>query len=513
MKSRATIFGLGALSAASLLSASLTANGTTLLQQVRDGSQQEALASIKSGSDVNLAESNGTTPLHWAVHNGEPALVDALIKAGANVNAINHYGASPMSEAALLGDDRIIARLLKAGANPESPNADGQTALMVVARSSNVKAAELLLKHGADVNAVEKWRGQTALIWAAAQSQPDMVKLLLDHGADPNARSYLKTGDEHRQITAERRLQWRPPGGLTALIYASREGCVACAKYLVEGGADIDQTDGEGVTALLAAVINMRFDTAKYLVEAGANVNKWSWRGENPLYAAVDVNTVPHGGYPDRPSTDDTSGIEMIRILLEAGANPNLQLKLQPVYRHLKDDRGADRMLNAGATPLLRAAKAFDIPAMELLLKAGALPNLPNRDGTTPVMAAAGLGSNKIDTRGDYATPLVGEYSSKALALLLAYGGDIHQRDNFGRTALHGAAAWGWNETVAFLAAHGADLMATDDSGLTALDNAMGKVSGAFGRGSVGDVHEDTAELLRGLMSGSPQSGAASAGL
>lgn len=470
----------------------------TLLDSIRAGDHAAALQFIADGADVNALESNGTTALHWAVHQGNLALVQELIEAGANVNVTNEYGASPMSEAAVLGAPAIVAALLDAGADPESPNGDGQTALMVVARSSNLESAQHLLDAGADVNATEGWRGQTAVIWAAAQSQPAMLELLLKNGGDPDSRSILNERD--RQISNERRFQWRPAGGLTALIYAAREGCLECVRLLIDAGAAIDQGDAENVTPLLTAIINMHFDTAKYLVEAGANVDKWSFRGENPVYSAVDVNTLPHGGYPDRPSLDATTSLQMLQILLEAGANPNLQMKLQPTYRHIKDDRGADPMLGIGVTPLIRAAKAFDLPAMELLLKHGALPDLPNRNGTTPTMAAAGLGSTNIDTRGDYTTPLAGRQSQQAIALMLANGGDINGRDNNGRTALHGAASWGWNEAVAYLIEQGADLKAADNNGYTPFDAAMGKSGGGGGRASSGTVHADTAKLIQNLM-------------
>ncbi len=474
------------------------ASADSLLDSIRTGNHDAALAFIANGTDVNEAESNGTTALHWAVHHVDLELVQTLIAAGANVNAMNNYGASPVSEAAVLGDAAIMASLLKAGADPESPNGDGQTALMVVARSSNVETAQLLLDAGAKVNATEQWRGQNAVIWAAAQSQPAMLQLLLKAGGDANSRSILN--DRDRQVTNERRFQWRPAGGLTALLYAAREGCVECVRLLLDAGAEIDKGDAENVTPLLAAVINMHFDTAKFLVAAGANVDKWSLRGENPVYSAVDVNTVPHGGYPDRPSTDTTTSLQMIEILLNAGANPNLQLKLQPTYRHLKDDRGADPMLNIGSTPLLRAAKAFDLPAMKLLLQHGALPNIPNRAGTTPTMAAAGLGSTNIDTRGDYATPLAGLYSQQALTMMLDFGGEINARDNAGRTALHGASSWGWNEAVSYLIEQGAEIKATDNNGFTPLDAAMGKSGGGGGRASSGTVRQETATLIQELM-------------
>lgn len=492
MKKSALCLSIAALLAMPALHAA------TLLESVRSGDHFTASELVKEGADVNAAESNGTMPLHWAVHHGNLELVKQLLKAGADVNAANNYGATPISEAAVLGDLAMMKALLDAGAYPDSRNPDGQTPLMVVARSNHVETAKLLLKHGADVNATEQWKGQNAVIWAAAQSQPEMLKLLLEAGGDPNSRSMINPRE--RQISQERRFQWRPAGGMTALVYAAREGCLECAQLLVEAGADIDAGDAENVTPLLVAVINMRFDTAKYLVEAGANVNKWSFRGENPIYSAVDVNTLPHGGYPDRPSMDQTSSLDMIRILLEAGANPNLQLKLQPMYRHIKDDRGADRMLNIGATPLLRAAKGHDLAAIELLLKHGAHPNLPNRDGTTPLMAAAGVSASSIDTRGDYATPLAAANAKRTLEVLLTNGADLSLRDASGKTALHGAASWGWNEAVEYLVSQGADLMAKDNGDLTPLDVALGKTGNGFSRGGGGEIRKETADLLQKLM-------------
>jgi ankyrin repeat protein len=381
---------------------------------------------------------------------------------------------------------------------------------MVLARTSNVEAAKLLLKKKANVDAVEKWHGQTALMWAAAQEQPEMVKLLVKHGADVNARSTVNNWQ--RQVTAEPRAQARPAGGLTALLYASRQGCLECVKALVEAKADVDMTDPEGVTPLIVAINNFHFDISAYLLKHGANPNRWDWWGRTPLYLAVDLSTIPHGGRPDRISLDETTSLKMIELLLDAGANPNAQLKLFPPYRALGPDRGADLMLTMGATPLLRAAKAGDVPVVKLLLAHGANPNLPNLYGTTPIMAAAGLSSNEIDTRGRFKKEAD---AVESINLLVKAGGDVNAHETrqcppsgffcvSGQTALHGAALWGWNDVVKALVANNGDLNAKDAKGNTPLDSALGK-AGGHGRGGTRiEVHEQTAALIRELSATPP---------
>jgi len=484
---------------AACLLRSIACDAASLIDAVRAHRRDDAIALLNANADVNERAVDGTSALHWAVYVGDAELVARLLAAGANVTLANDYGSTPMAEAAERADAAIIKLLLRAGADVESPNAEGQTALMTVARTSRVDAAQVLLAHGANVNAKEQWRGQTALMWAAAQSQPAMVKLLLRHGARVNERSAIRQWP--RKVTAEPRPQNRPQGGLTPLLFAAREGCAECARALVEAGASIDLADPDTISPLLMATLNARFDVAAYLIRAKANVSKWDSWGRSPLYAAVDYHTLPNGGRPDRPSLDKTTALETIALLLNAGANPNLQLKLFPPYRGLGLDRGGDLMLTIGTTPLIRAAKAGDAEAIELLLRHGALPNLPNSLRITPLLAAAGSGSTPADTRARFRNEQLCIAAAKSL---LAAGAKVDSARDNGQTALHAAAAAGWNDFVGLLVAHGADLQAKDQDGLTALDIAQGKV-GASGRArqTTIEVRKDTAELLQKLMTAS----------
>jgi uncharacterized protein len=448
---------------------------SSLIQAAQAHDHATAMRLIAQGADVRARSSDGTTALMWATYNDDGALAQALIKQGANVSAVNDYGDSPMQEAAVRPSTAILKMLLEAGANVDSPNPEGQTALMVVARTGDLEAAKLLLRHGANVNAIETWGGQTALMWAAAQGQPEMVKLLVAHGADLNIHSVVR--DWQRRVTAEGRPKIMNVGGLTALHFAAREDCIRCAQYLVAGGADINALDPDDTTPLVVALMNMHFDLAKYLISAGADVNRWDVFGDTPLYVAIDMNTLPTGGRPDLPSTDATTGYQIAALLLAKGADPNLQLKLRPPYRNGVFDRGGDQVLSTGATPLLLAAKVGDVQSVKLLLKYHALVDLPNAEGVTPLMAAAGMGQSFNPSRGRYKSDAQAE---ECVRLIHAAGGSITGQDDDGLTALHSAAKLGWNDTVKLLVADGADLQATDRVGLRPIDYARGNYIRAF---------------------------------
>src|SRR6185436_6398901 len=314
-------------------------------------------------------------------------------------------------------------------------------------------------------------------------------------------------------------------------LYAAREGCVECARQLIAAGADPDLEDPERITPLTMALLNLHFEFAAFMIKAGADVDKWDLYGRSPVYMAADVNTLPtkgNGAVAVIPSEDSLSALEVGRLLLEAGANPNLQLKRRPPYRDVPQDRGGDTILAQGATPLLRAARAGDAPFVELLLKHGALVDLPSKEGVTPLMAAAGVEFGTRVTRGRNRTD---EGVLATMKLLLDAGADINARSvtdfrgvaNAGnqaaslnlqlrnrpgqvptadavpdQTAIMGAAERGYTPFVKFLAEHGANLALKDARGRTALDLAKG-VGVAGVKQAQGEGFPETAKLLESL--------------
>jgi ankyrin repeat protein len=411
------------------------------------------MLSIK-GVDVNAKGGDGSTAIMFAAANGDLELVRALIKAGANVKLSNQFGSSAITEASIIGNAQIIDALLKAGADPNFKNPNGETPIMAAARSGKIDAAQVLLAAGADINAKENWGGQSAIMWAAAQSQPAMVKFLASKDAKLN--DHGKVNQWERKIIQEPRPKDMNKGGFTALHYAAREGCIQCVENLLKAGADPDSEDPDRETPLLLALENMHFDTAAVLVNGGADLDKWDLFGRSPVYMAADVSTLPmkgNGAIAVIPSIDKLSALDVGRMMLAKGANPNIQLKRRPPYRDVPQDRGGDGMLAQGATPLLRAARGGDDKFTALLLEYKAIVDLPSKEGITPLMAAAGVDFGTRATRGRNRTD---EGVLATMDLLVNAGANINARSvqdrnagGFGRGGGGGAAGGGGGAAAA----------------------------------------------------------------
>jgi uncharacterized protein len=492
------------------ISGSVIAAGAplTLGDLVRQGKRESVLAAITSPDvDVNAKAPDGSTALMWAVFNVDRELVQALLKAGAKANITNTYGATALTEAIKVEDIELVRTLLDAGANVNSPNLDNQTALMLAVSMGSQEIAKLLVERRADVNVVETFRGQNALMWAAGGNQPEIVDLLLAHGAK-NVNMRAKADDWARQMTSEPRAQFgsRQTGGLTALLYATRSGCLRCVQSLVKAGADISMPNPDGVTPLLNALDNKRWDIAMFLLDKGANAHTWDMSGRTPIYVAVDMKTFNAGGgfggrgnqgneFPGaRAATESTIKAEdVIKRLLDMGVDTNHQLTRKRPYGAGRG-RFADYDLRGGVGALFVATTRHDHESIQALLAHGAEVDLPNVFQMTPLMMAAGM-SGTGRGAGGFGAPAgpQGDPQARAIKtidLLLDAGADINYRiidsrthtaklmsyvagrDQEGRTALFAAAEQGQDRVVKHLLERGANPAIRDAAGKTALDIA-----------------------------------------
>jgi uncharacterized protein len=485
------VFPLALLLASTGSAAADAARDQQFVQAVKTGNSRTAFALIDERVDPNAAERDGTTALHWAVRNNDLAMVDRLIAAGADVHAANRYGITAIYLACQNGSAGAVQRLLEGGVRADTTGQMGETALHTCARTGRPEAAQRLIDAGAPIDPIESWRGQTPLMWAAANRNPEMMRTLIAAGADVNARSTIIEWE--RQRTQEPRDKWLPPGGLTPLLLAAREGCAACIEVLAEAGADLNIVTPELHSGLVVALMNGHFDAAGALIRNGADVNLADRVGRTALYAAVDAHTPIESGRPAPQDLDNQlSAYDIIKMALAHGADIDATLRQSVPYR-TKLDRGGDTVLGAGTTPLIRAAKAADVQVVRLLLEHGADPLAATRNGVNALMMAANVAAREEDMTGrDKNDRTIIE----TIDVLLEAGVDINASDTSGRTAVHGAALWGLTDVIRFLHAQGARLDVKEKRGFTPYDMAMGRAGGFGFGGTTGYHREDTAAAI-----------------
>ena len=428
----------------------------SLIEAAKAGDAAAVGALLREGVDANAAEVDGTTVLHWAVHRDAVDMVELLLGAGADVAAANRYGVVPLALACLNGSAVIAETLLDAGADPNATQPGGETALMTAARTGVVEPVRLLLATGADANATESTKGQTALMWAAAENHAEVVAVLAGAGADVTARS-RPTPDLSPQEPGDR--------GFTAFLFAARAGQIDAVRTLLAAGADVNDTVSDGTSALVLAVASAKFEMAALLLDHGADPNAAA-QGWTPLHQIAwtrrpnrGLNTV---GPVVRGRMDSLSLVEKL-VAHGADVHARMTKEIPTIYS------GRNRLNRIGATPFLLAAHRVDVELMRLLAESGADPLQPNEEGTTPVMAAAGVG---LWFPGE--SPGTPEEAAEAVKLALELGGDPTTVDANGDTALHGAAYWDSPGAVELLVAAGAKLDLKNERGWTPLRIADG---------------------------------------
>jgi ankyrin repeat protein len=496
LQTRATR-GVGALVCAVLLSPTLleASRDQRLIDAVRARDTGTVRALIRQRVPINADQGDGATALHWATYYDDVTLVDLLLQAGARSNVADDTGVTPLYIACGNRSARMVQRLLAAGANPNAALINGETVLMNCARTGEPNSIRDLLAAGAAVNAKESAHGQTALMWAAAEAHADAVGLLIESGGDVQARSrvypQIVTGEQTQRAGREELNYTVLRGGSTPILFAARAGSAESIRLLVKAGANPNDSFPNGMSALVEAAHSGQTAAAVALLDAGADPNA-AGAGYSALHAAILRGDVA-----------------LAKALLAHGANPNLAVaKGTPIRRNTTDYYLPATLI--GATPYLLAAKFLEPEIMEALIAAGADARITMKDGTTALMLAAGIGAVPNANRRGVENLDGGKMEDPshllpAVISALNHGAEVNATNQGGDTALHGAAAQGYDEVVQTLVSRGAKLDAINKRGLTALALARGanqtrNAAAAAARVAPGSpTHPSTVELLRKL--------------
>jgi ankyrin repeat protein len=470
--------------------------------RVANAAQRDDIAAVRSllaeKADVNGAQGDGSTALHWAAFKGDVALVNVLLKAGANLKATTRIdGVTPLFMACKGGSAPVVDAMLKNGADANETNSNGTTALMIASAAGSADVVKLLLDRGADPNRLDKTNGQTALMFAAWLNRAPVIKVLLLHGADPKVTTKVEkltrvlvdaNGDpipppgqrtenagkaevglgaagtapaapaeaaaaaRNRAAARDRVFGAQVMGGMTALHFAARDGQMDAVQELVADGAGVNEVSASTQTSpMVEALINAHFDVAKYLLEHGADPKLQNADGLTALYAVEDMQWRSNTWYPQPTAAEEkTNYLDLMKELVAKGADINARMTRVLWYRKFR--YGSDWADVAGATTFWRAAQANDVAGMKLLVSLGADPNLPSKHLVTPLMVASGVGFEYQYTN------LVPDSRMAAVTYLIEeLHANVNAKDDKGYTALHGLGYVGDNDVILYLVSKGAD--------------------------------------------------------
>jgi ankyrin repeat protein len=425
----------------------------SLLDAAREGDDAAVRALLGRGAKPDAVSPDGTTALMWAVSRNDLALVQALLAAGATTKKANDYGATALYVAAINADAAIAAKLLEAGADANQPLLSGETPLMGAARRGKLDVARLLLTHRANSNAKETNGGQTALMWAVSERHADVAQELVRHGADVKARS---------------------KGGFTALMFAAQQGDPASARLLLDAGASAnDVMPKSGLTPLLIASAMAHTDCFATMDRCALPAIVANRAGHAEVVAILldkgaDPDAVDAMGFTAlHHAARDKQAASIVKALIAHGAHPDIRLHQQ------KPMELASGVSMEGATPLAIAAEINNLDTVKALVAGGASPVIATTKGTTPLILAAGGGT-------DLARPRPADERATAVEtvkFLVEHGADVNAAGQFGWTALHAAAYQGLNDIIAYLGNKGAKLDAMDGFGQTPLSISYGIIT------------------------------------
>ncbi len=448
-----------------ILSGSVTA-AENIASAAQQADWDQVQRYLEQGADVNMILNDGSTALIWTTYHDNLGMTRRLLDAGAQVSTFNRYGISALYNAAQNANSEAVALLVNHGADVSETQRSGETPLMTAVYTGDVEVVRTLIQYGADVNQAESFLGQTPLMWAASKNYADIVELLLENGAEVDTQSMLVPYDGTEDDDIPRNM---PAGGMTALLFAARDGSYKSAEVLLNYGADPNIRNYDEFPAMNLAILNQHYDLTEMLYNYGADPNLADIYNRTPLFAAVWMRRNPYSTRPYHMVHNTNTATDIVHLLLSYPLIDIDKGLTRTVPRRGSLDT-TDPTLGKGGSPLMWSIRTGDMEMFDILVEAGADPFMKTTEGVTTLMIASGTGWARDD---DFKIPVTLEESLGMTQRLIDMGIDVNARDINGRTALHGALPKGDLEAVQALIIAGADVCLADNDGKIPLQAAL----------------------------------------